>query len=106
MAIIFRSDGVSLKELSEQLGLAHSTVSGIVDRLARRGLVKRQTGEKDRRLTKIAVADQVRKYMRDQWPSLELNPLTQALRAATPAEREQVVRGVRTLRRLLERGET
>src|SRR5204863_128629 len=28
-------DGLSLKELSERLGLAHSTVSGIVDRLER-----------------------------------------------------------------------
>ena len=102
MAIIFQSDGVSLKELSEHLGLAHSTVSGIVDRLVKRGLVNRQAGETDRRLTKIAVADHVREYMRDKWPSLELNPLTEALRAATPAERQQVLQGVRTLRRLLE----
>src|SRR5215471_1736360 len=105
MAVLFRSDGLSLKELSKQLGLAHSTVSGIVDRLAARGFVKRETGETDRRLTKIAVADHVREYMRNKWPSLELSPLTEALRAATPAEREQVCQGVRTLCRLLERVE-
>jgi DNA-binding MarR family transcriptional regulator len=105
MAAIFRSDGISLKELSKQLGLAHSTVSGIVDRLAKRGLVKRQAGETDRRLTKIAVAGHVREYMRSTWPSLELNPLTESLRAATSAERQQVLQGMRTLRRLLERGE-
>ena len=104
MAIIFSSEGLSLTELSEQLGLAHSTVSGIVDRLVRRGFVKRQIGETDHRLTKIAVADHVREYMRDTWPSLELNPLVEALGTATPAERQQVLQGVRTLRHLLECG--
>ena len=91
-------------ELSDQLGLAHSTVSGIVDRLEKRGFVKREAVETDRRITKIVVADHVRDYMRDTWPSLELNPLVEALGAATPAEREQVLKGIRTLRRLLERG--
>ena len=105
MAVLFRSEGLSLKELSRELGLAHSTVSGIVDRLAKSGFVKRQAGETDRRLTKIAIADHVREYMRSTWPSLELNPLTVALRSATPAEREQVLQGIRTLRRLLERSE-
>jgi len=105
MAVLFRSDGLSLKELSRELGLAHSTVSGIIDRLAKRGFVKRQAGETDRRLTKIAVADHIRQYMRSTWPSLELNPLAEALRAATPAERQLVLQGTRTLRRLLERGE-
>jgi DNA-binding MarR family transcriptional regulator len=105
MAVLFRSDGLSLKELSKELGLAHSTVSGIVDRLAARGFVKRQAGENDRRMTKVAVAEHVREYMRSTWPSLELNPLTEALGTATPAERQQVLQGIRTLRRLLERGE-
>src|SRR5262249_25517295 len=105
MAALLRSDGLSLKELSRELGLAHSTVSGIVDRLVKGGLGERQAGETDRRLTKIAVAGRVREYMRSTWPSLELNPLKEALRAATPAERQQVLQGIRTLRRLLERGD-
>ena len=104
MQILVESDGLSLKDLSKELGLAHSTVSGIVDRLEKQGLVKRQTDEADRRLAKLVVTDQVRKFLRETWPALEMHPLTEALRAATPAEREQVLRGVRTLRRLLERG--
>ena len=34
-----RVDGLSLKALSARMGLSHSTVSGIVDRLGRRGFV-------------------------------------------------------------------
>jgi len=104
MQVLVESDGLSLKDLSKELGLAHSTVSGIVDRLEKQGLVKRQTDEADRRLAKLVVADQVRKFLRETWPALEMHPLAEALRAATPAERQQVLQGVRTLRRLLERG--
>ena len=104
MQVLVESDGISLKDLSRELGLAHSTVSGIVDRLEKQGLVTRQTDEADRRLAKLVVTDQVRKFLRETWPALEMHPLVEALRAATPAEREQVLRGVRTLRRLLERG--
>jgi DNA-binding MarR family transcriptional regulator len=104
MRVLVESDGLSLKDLSKELGLAHSTVSGIVDRLEKQGLVKRQTDEADRRLAKLVVTDQVRKFLRETWPALEMHPLTEALRAATPAEREQVLQGVRTLRRLLEGG--
>jgi len=103
MRVLVASDGLSLKDLSRELGLAHSTVSGIVDRLEKRGLVKRQANETDLRLTRIVVTDQVRDYVRDTLPALEVHPLAVALRAATSAEREEVLQGVRVLRRLLER---
>jgi DNA-binding MarR family transcriptional regulator len=103
MRVLVASDGLSLKDLSRELGLAHSTVSGIVDRLEKRGLVKRQANETDLRLTRIVVTDQVRDYVRDTLPTLEVHPLAVALRAATSAEREEVLQGVRVLRRLLER---
>jgi DNA-binding MarR family transcriptional regulator len=105
MQVLVQSVGLSLKDLSKELRLAHSTVSGIVDRLEKQGLVKRQTDEADRRVAKLVVTDPVRKFMRETWPALEMHPLAEALRAATPAEREQVIQGVRTLRRLLERGD-
>jgi DNA-binding MarR family transcriptional regulator len=104
MQVLVESDGLSLKDLSKELGLAHSTVSGIIDRLEKQGLVKRQTDEADRRLAKLVVTEQVRKFLRETRPALEMHPLAEALRAATTAEREQVLQGVAALRRLLERG--
>src|SRR5262249_33171762 len=53
MHALVESDGMSLKELSAHLGLAHSTMSGIVDRLQARGLVERQTSATDKRVTRI-----------------------------------------------------
>ncbi len=103
MRALIRSGSMSLKELSKELGLAHSTVSGIVDRLEKQGMVERKAEETDLRLSKIVVAEEVRTYLRDTWPALEMHPLAEALRAATPAERQEVLQGVRVLRRLLDR---
>ncbi len=103
MHVLVKSDGMSLKNLSKELGLAHSTVSGIVDRLEKQGFVERQADEADLRLSKLVVSEQVRKYLRDTWPSLEMHPLAEALSAATQTERQVIIQGVRALRRVLER---
>jgi DNA-binding MarR family transcriptional regulator len=103
MEALVRSDGLSLKELSKELGLAHSTVSGIVDRLERRGMVERRADDRDLRATKITVTQQVRDWVRDAMPALGMQPLDQALRAATPTERQTILDGIRTLRGVLER---
>ena len=103
MSVVVKSGGVSLKDLSRELGLAHSTVSGIVDRLEKRGLVERRTDGADRRVTTVVASRQVQKFLRETWPALEARPLEQALEAASEAERRAILRGMRTLRGVLER---
>src|SRR6266849_18024 len=103
MSVLVASGGMSLKDLSKELGLAHSTVSGIIDRLEKQGLVKRQAGQSDRRVTQIVPSEPVRKFVRETMPSLEMHPLAEALRAATPSERQHVREGVRILCGLLRR---
>jgi DNA-binding MarR family transcriptional regulator len=101
MQALVHSNGMSLKELSRQVGLAHSTVSGIVDRLESRGLLKRRTNEQDRRLSVIVVSRQVRDFMQKTLPSLTINPLVGALRRAKPSDRAIIIEGLRKLRALL-----
>jgi DNA-binding MarR family transcriptional regulator len=103
MHALVQSDGMSLKELSAHLGLAHSTVSGIVDRLQERGMVERRTSETDRRVTRIGVTRQVRDFVRDTIPGLLIHPLEEALARATAAQREAIVEGLKTLREVLEK---
>lgn len=102
MQALFHASGMRLKDLSRRVGLAHSTVSGIVDRLERRGLLERQPHPTDRRATTVAVSRMVRDYMRDTLPAIAIYPVTAALRRAKPAERAAVLEGLRTLRRLVE----
>jgi len=106
MEILFHSEGLTLKELSRRVGLAHSTVSGIVDRLEERGMATRKPHESDGRASTIVVSDMVRKYVRDTLPAIVANPIAAALGRAKPAERAAIVDGLRTLRRLIEGGNT
>src|SRR5271170_6332332 len=102
MAALVASNGLSLKELSEQLGLAHSTTSGIVDRLEKSGMVERKIVESDRRFTKIAPTRAVRKFLEETMPRLSIHPLEEGLRRASAAQRETIVAGLKTLRQVLD----
>jgi len=100
MHVAVQSGRASLKDLSKQVGLAHSTVSGIVDRLEKRGLLERETDPADGRTTRIAACKVVRDYLRDTLPHLTTDPLVKALRHAKPSEQNRILEGLRTLRRV------
>jgi DNA-binding MarR family transcriptional regulator len=102
MQILVGVDGLSLKELSRRAELAHSTVSGIVDRLEKRGLVARQPDAKDGRFSRIVATEPVRNFVRDRLPELTMQPLIAALRRVEPRERTRIVAGLRALRRALD----
>jgi DNA-binding MarR family transcriptional regulator len=103
MQALVQSEGLSLKQLSRQVSLAHSTVSGIVDRLQARGMVVRQKDESDGRATVIAPSSEVRDFLANRMPELAMSPLTEALGDATDSEKATVLRGLKKLRALVER---
>jgi DNA-binding MarR family transcriptional regulator len=102
MQALVQSQGLSLKQLSAQVSLAHSTVSGIVDRLQARGMVSRQKDEADGRATVIAPSLEVREFLANRMPELAISPLTEALRGASDSDKATVLRGLRKLRALIE----
>jgi len=102
MQALVQSEGLSLKQLSAQVSLAHSTVSGIVDRLQARGMVVRSKDEADGRATVIAPSAPVRDFLTNRMPELAISPLTEALRSASDKERASVLRGLRKLRALVD----
>jgi DNA-binding MarR family transcriptional regulator len=102
MQALVGSQGMSLKDLSAKVSLAHSTVSGIVDRLEKRGFLNRKVLESDHRVTQITVSKAVREFLEKQAPDLTLHPLLNAMRRASKAERIVVRQGLETLERLME----
>jgi DNA-binding MarR family transcriptional regulator len=103
LSALVDADGSSVKELSERVGLAHSTVSGIVERLERRRLVQRRSNPEDRRFTAVFLSELVKSHLRDGRYADHLGPRHPALRSASEEERTQVLEGLTTLHRLLER---
>jgi DNA-binding MarR family transcriptional regulator len=102
MQALFHSDGMSLKELCRSVGLAHSTVSGIVDRLERRGMLVREANQEDQRFTRIVVSKAVRDFMRRKAPMITAHPLAEALARAKPSQRKAILNGLKELRRLMQ----
>src|ERR1700747_362497 len=88
MQALVQSEGVSLKALTARVGLAHSTVSGIVDRLEKRGLVERPLDLNDRRPIRIMVSGEAREFMEKRYPAIAAHPLFDVLLLAGPADRK------------------
>ena len=101
MAELVRGEGTSLKELSSRVSLAHSTVSGIVDRLEKQGMVERGPHATDGRVTVIRASGAVRQFLQKKMPELTLSPLVKALERADEQELRAVRKGLNTLERLL-----
>src|SRR5258708_12342280 len=84
-------DGLSLKELSERLGLAHSTVSGIVDRLERRGLLHRRPDANDKRFTRIYADPKVTEYVTTTYYSRRSELLPGILPQIPPPQHDRIL---------------
>lgn len=62
---IVRSGPVSAGELARKVHLSHPTVTGILSRLEKRGLIARSRSEQDRRSVLLTVTEEGRKIVAD-----------------------------------------
>jgi len=90
----------ALTDLSQELGMSHSTASGIVDRLEARGLVRRAPDAADGRRTLIGVTGKVVRYT-TQLMTSPASRIEEALAHATPRQRALIRQGLAMLRQLL-----
>ena len=95
---------MTLKELSQAVSLAHSTVSGIVDRLEKRGMIERRTDEADGRVSRIHPTAAVAHFVRERIPELRSGPLNRALAQADQEDRTKIAWALKRLRELLDAG--
>jgi len=93
----------SMSELTALMGLSHSTVSGIVTRLEKRGLVCRARSAEDGRVTRIRLSGPVRQWLHHDLHVRWRQPLAEALDGLDGARRTALVDGLAELRAALER---
>jgi len=101
MSVVVRHDGISLKDLSTAVSLAHSTVSGIVDRLEKQGYIERQTNTADRRLTLLVASKPVREFLNSRVHELTMSPLMEALGRTERAKAKEILAALDLLSGLL-----
>lgn len=101
-AVVASAFPMQLGEITRAVGLAQSTVSGIVDRLVESGMLVRTADPDDARAKRIAPSPAVRHFLEKRMPKLLLSPLLSALRRAGPSEVKRICDAVAELEQLLD----
>jgi DNA-binding MarR family transcriptional regulator len=89
---------LSLSSLSERIRAQNSTVTGIIDRMEREGLVKRERSTADRRVVFIRLSEKGEKLAKE----IQVEPLAifqGALMSLTPADLTDLLRILTKLRK-------
>jgi DNA-binding MarR family transcriptional regulator len=84
-------DNLSLSSLSERIRAQNSTVTGIIDRMEREGLVRRERSTVDRRVIHIRLSDKGQKLARQ----IQVEPMEifrAALASLTPTDLRDLLR--------------
>jgi DNA-binding MarR family transcriptional regulator len=93
---------MKISDLSEKLGLSNSTVSGIVDRLEKQGLVERVRSEEDRRVVYVNLSPEFRENSKGHFHEFERN-FEAMMKEATPEELDTILQGLDTLKQVIDR---
>ncbi|NLZ49849.1 MAG: MarR family transcriptional regulator [Clostridiales bacterium] len=102
IGVLSKNKKMKVSDLSEQLQLSNSTVSGIIDRLEKQGMVERTRSEEDRRVVYVSITKKVEEEVIEHCKSAE-KKLEDMLGNATDEELDQILHGLFLLEKVLER---
>jgi DNA-binding MarR family transcriptional regulator len=102
MGILAHDGEMKISDLSEKLGLSNSTVSGIIDRLEKQGLVERIRSNEDRRVVYVNVTETYKREFKEKFCKIE-KYLQESLTRATDEEVEIILKGIDKLEEVIKR---
>ena len=94
--------GMTIGELGEHLGLAHSTVSGLVDRLERDGWTIRRKCDKDRRQSQVQLTEQSQGLFQERTESAT-DFWRQTIGQLPPEEQAELIKSLTRLKQVMEK---
>lgn len=93
--------GVSVGELARAIHLSQATVTGILDRLAKRELVWRERSTKDRRRVQVSLTEAGREFLADA-PSLLQEEFTEQFESLEDWEQTQILSAIQRIVAMME----
>ena len=90
LEIIAARQPISMKELSHATGALPNTMTGVVDRLVRRGILARESSETDRRIVLVSLTEHGRK-LHTQNQKFFLSYAERLLDTLTPEEKRMLL---------------
>lgn len=101
MKVLNQCGEMKVSDISRELDLSNSTVSGIIDRLVEKKIVQRKRSDEDRRIVMISLADEYRQPVKKG-----LNAFSQKMRKVlstiTEEDFDSIIRGLEKLEKILE----
>lgn len=102
VAALYDKGPMKISDLSAELALSNSTVSGIVDRLEKLGILERTRSTKDRRIVYVKITDESKGYVKKHREDME-ERMEFFLSHGTDEEVEEILHGLETFRIVLQR---
>ena len=100
ISILEKHGEQKVSELSLKMGLSDSTVSGILDRLEQKDIIKRERTKDDRRVVKISLTGKSQKFCKDFRRKKE-KYFTQLLKNLSEQEIKDIIKGLEILNHAL-----
>jgi len=98
--ILSKEKSLKITELSARLSLSNSTVSGILDRLEKQGMVERKRSEQDKRAIYVSITPAFTE-MHQKFSNWLKDNIEQTMNKGTPEELDKIFVGLDALKKLL-----
>ena len=89
LCCLWEQDGLATSDLGERLCQVGGTLTGVIDRMEERGLVRRERDRHDRRIWRIWLTD-AGQQLEQVLPPLAMKVREQALQGLSEAEQQQL----------------
>lgn len=89
LCCLWEEDGLPTSSLGEKLQQVGGTLTGVLDRMEERGLIRRELDRRDRRIWRIWLTD-AGKELQSVLPPLALDLREQTMQGMSPAERQSL----------------
>lgn len=99
---LIRHGKMKVSDLSKKMGLSNSTVSGIIDRLEKQGMVQRIRSQEDRRVVYVDVTPKFKDAFEKNFKDMEKR-FEEILNRADEKEIDTILNGLETLKKVLDR---
>ena len=100
IGILFREGEMKISDLSGKLGLSNSTVSGIIDRLEKQGIVERIRSKNDRRVVHVNITCEFKRNAKKHFDEAERR-LGELINAANSEELDTILKGLDLLKKIV-----
>lgn len=101
MGILAHYGEMKVSDLSQKLGLSNSTVSGILDRLEKQGLVERIRSKEDRRVVYVSVTPEFKEKFQRHFKEAE-RKFEELISRASQEDLNKIIEGLEVLKKVLE----